>query len=153
MTEKVDKNGFTIFEILIVIGILGLIVALSSVALQSMYQDTGLKTSTNEIYRAFTDARNRTLASEGDTVYGVIVGTSSVTRFVGNTYNAGATTNRAFVFVAGVTATGSLVSNVTPITFTRLSGQPSSTGTIEIRNSTGSATNTLYIHMSGLVEY
>ena len=153
--QKINPRirGFTLVEIVIVLSILGIIVAMSTIALRDMYRNSALKTSTHAVYRAFTDARNNTLASVKDTVYGVMVGTSSVTRFKGPTFVVGSSTNQVTFFDAGVTATGSIVTNGTPVVFTRLTGEPSIIGAILIRDNTGTATNTLNIYASGLVEY
>ena len=132
--------------------ILGILSAISVVALKDLYRFSALKVSTNGVYRAFTDARNRTLASEGDTVYGVLVGTSSVTRFVGGTYTAGVATNEVYYFSGGVAATGTIVTNRVPIVFTRLTGQPNASGTIFMHNDTHTATNTIVIYATGLIE-
>lgn len=147
------KRGFTLIEIVVVFAILGMLMSVSAMALQNMYRDSAMKTSTNAVYRALTDARNRTLASEGDTVYGVMVSTTSVTRFLGSTFSTGAAGNEVFIFEAGVTATSSLISGGIPIVFARLTGEPSAIGSIFIRDSLGNATNTLHIYTSGLVEY
>lgn len=146
------NKGFTLLEILVVITILGILSAISVVALKDLYRYSALKVSTNGVYRAFTDARNRTLASEGDTVYGVFVGTSSVTRFVGSTYSIGASTNKVYYFTGGVSATGTIVSTALPVVFTRLTGQPSASGTVMMNNDTHTATNTITIYATGLIE-
>lgn len=153
MITQSTQKGFTLYEIIIVIAIMTIIIAITANGMRDLEQTSALKTSTDEIYRAFADARNRTLASEGDTVYGVVVGTSSVIRFTGDTYIAGSLENEVFEFLKGVTATGSLVAGEVPVIFRRLSGEPSVTGTYFVRNIAGMATNTLVVYPSGLVEY
>jgi prepilin-type N-terminal cleavage/methylation domain-containing protein len=146
-------RGFTLLEVLVVIAIMSIVTSITASTMENLQQSVALKSGTDEIYRALTDARNRTLASEGGTVYGVKMSTSSVTRFVGSTYSAGAAGNEVFVFERGITATSSLINSGIPIVFERLTGESSATGTIFVRNNSGSATSTMILYASGMVEY
>lgn len=148
-TQK--KYGFTLVEIIVVIAILALVATISVVTFMNMHRDATLRATASDVYESFTNARERTLASENDTVYGVHLATSSITRFVGNTYSAGHASNTVFTFENIVSATGTLVMQNANIIFERLTGKPSATGTLYIRN--GVSTSTVTIHGSGLIEY
>lgn len=152
MIRSTPQQGFTLTEILIVIALLVIFGTISMVAFQNFFRASALKVGTQEVLQAFTDARSSTLASENDTVFGVLVSSTSVTRFSGSVFTVGDPSNQTYFFEAGVSATGSLVTSGTDIVFTRLSGEPSATGTIYIRNDTSSATNTVVVHGSGLIE-
>lgn len=147
------RKGFTLVEILVVTVIIGIIAVVSAVSFKNMYSASSLRAGGEEVYRALSSARTNTLASQSDLVYGVFLATSTVTRFVGATYNAASTTNVVYTFTGGVTATSSLIANGTSIVFRRLTGAASASGTIYIRNSDGTSTTTLRIYSSGLVEY
>lgn len=147
------ERGFTLAEIVVVSAIIALVALISAGTFQNLHRASGLRASAGEVYRAFTDARTKTLASEDDTVYGVRIATTSVIRFTGPTYSAGAATNITYTFGAGVTATGTLAVSGTNITFQRLTGKPSATGTVYLRDAGKGSTTTITIHASGLIEY
>lgn len=149
------KYGFSIIEILVVIGILGIIIAISVLGFENMYRSSALRAGGSELYSALTEAQTKTLASKDGTVYGVHVSSTTVTRFVGPTYTAGAASSTVYTFEGGVTATSTFFTGGGNIIFNRLTGTPTIAGTttIHVRNSTGSATTTIYIYGTGLIGY
>lgn len=147
------RNGFTVIEILVVVAIMGLLASIAVAAFYNMGRAAAERIAAQEVYTAFIDARNRTLASEGDTVYGVYITETDVTRFTGPTYSAGDPENKVYTFDRGVAATSSLfASGSVAITFTRLTGEPSATGTVHVQGQGQTSTSTITIHASGLVE-
>ena len=147
------SRGFTLIEILVVIAILATLAAVTLLAFRNVYRDSARRTAIVEIADAFRDSRNNTLGAVNDTVYGVRVGTSSVTRFTGNTYTLGAVTNEVYEYEGGVTATGTLVTNGIAVVFARLTGIPSATGTILVRDIDQAGSTSVRIQSTGLIEY
>lgn len=147
------KLGFTFVEILIVLAIIALIATISAVAFKNMYDASALRAAGNEVYEALIDSRTKTLASNGATVYGVHVSSTTVERFTGDTYVSGDAENEVYVFEGGVTAAGTLVTSGTNVIFARLTGEPSATGTIAVRKQDGTGTTTITVHGSGLIEF
>lgn len=146
------RNGFTLVEILVVLSIIAIITTFSILGFRSMYQNSGLRIATEEVRNAFQVARSNTMSSKGDTVFGVHVASSSVTRFVGNTYSASNASNTIYYFEAGATATGTIVTNGINIVFTRLTGIPSATGTVIIEDSDRGSSTTVTIGATGLIQ-
>jgi prepilin-type N-terminal cleavage/methylation domain-containing protein len=144
--------GFTFIESMVVIAVISIIAGISLVGFENLGKSAALKAVREEVYQTLIDARNQTLASKDATVYGVLVGTSSIIRFTGPTYTPGASGNMVYQFEGGVTATGTPVTMATPFIFERLSGALSATGTIFLGNSDGTATRTITVHASGLVQ-
>jgi prepilin-type N-terminal cleavage/methylation domain-containing protein len=153
MRTPLQREGFTLVEILLTISILAMITAVSLSAFRSVYRSSGARVAAQEVADAFRESRNNTLSSKNDTVYGVYVGTSSVTRFVGDTYTFGNASNTVYTFEAGATATGTLVSNGVSVIFGRLTGVPNATGTILIRDIDDQNTATITVENTGLIQY
>jgi prepilin-type N-terminal cleavage/methylation domain-containing protein len=143
------KQGFSIIEILVVAAILGILATVSLQSFKSLYLNAVLRGGAGEVYDSLSLARTKTLASKDDTVYGVRVSSTTVTRFTGSAYVPGSATNQVYSFEGGVTATSSLLN--TDIVFARFSGVSNATGTIYVRGA--ESTSTIRIHTSGLVEY
>ncbi len=146
------NRGFTFVEILIAVSLLVLIGTFSVATFRALYQNSAERIVAQEIADALREARNNTIGSKNNTVYGVHIATSSVTRFVGATYTPGHASNTVYVFDGGATATGTFVTGGTSIVFTRLTGVPSATGTILIHNADMTSTTTVTIESTGLIE-
>jgi type IV fimbrial biogenesis protein FimU len=145
-------RGFTIGELLVTIAILGIFAVFSLIAFQNIYRSSGVRVAATEVSDALRSARNKSLEGQNDSVYGVYVSTSSVTRFVGSTYTYGHASNTVYTFEAGAHATGTLVENGMGIVFARLTGTPSVTGIIYLANADGTSTTTVTVNTTGLIE-
>lgn len=153
LNKGFSERGFTISEILVVLAIMGIIATLSVTTFRNMHDAAALRAGGNEIYAALSSAQTKTLASKDETVYGVHVSSTTVTRFRGVSYVAGDAANEVYAFEAGVTATSTLIAGGGDILFARLTGTPSVFGTIYVRDMAGAGTTTIIIHGTGLVEY
>ncbi len=147
-----SPRGFTLIEIMVALAVIMSLATVTLIAFQNMYRAGALTTAQSEVYTAFRDARTKTLASQDSTVYGVMVSSTTVTRFVGDTFSPGELTNVTYFFEAGVFATGTLAQSETPIVFKRLSGVPNATGTILIEQPNLGTFKTVSIHGTGLIE-
>jgi prepilin-type N-terminal cleavage/methylation domain-containing protein len=145
-----DAPGFTFIEILISLAVLSIIATFTVTAFRNIYQDSAERVVAQEVSDAFREARNNTIGAKSDTVYGVRVSTSSVTRFVGGTYTAGSASNTVYMYDAGVRATGTLIN--TNVVFRRLTGEPNATGTIFVVRADSTSTTTVTLNATGLVE-
>jgi Tfp pilus assembly protein FimT len=147
-----STRGFTYVEILTVLAIITVMSFMSLSAFRNVYRNGAERVTATEIADALREARNKTLSAHNDMVYGVRVGTSSVTRFVGSTYVEGNASNTVFYYEGGATATGTLVTNAVDIVFTRLTGAPSATGTIYVLDMDMLSTTTITLDGTGLVQ-
>ena len=153
MVIHTNKNGFSLIEILVVIAIISILASISTVALRSFYTSATLRSGTSEVFGALTNARSSTISAENDSVYGVHISSTTVTRFEGATYTFGNLGNLVYTFEGSIAATSSIIENGGDIIFSKLIGTPSATGTIYIYNKNGSGTSTILIYDSGLIEY
>jgi len=153
MNTSFITRGFSLIEILVVIAIIGLLGALSAVGFKSMYESATLRAGAGEVFGALTTARAKTLASDGDQVHGVHISHTEVTRFEGDTYISGASENKVYAFEGGIRATSTLISAGGIVLFERLTGKPNTTAIIYVYDIFRSATTTIILHGSGLVEY
>lgn len=71
-------KSFTLIELLLIVGILIILVGLAIPAFRFFQKETDLNNSTEEIINTLRLAQNKTLASEGDSQWGVYFSTTSV---------------------------------------------------------------------------
>lgn len=127
------KKGFTLVELLVVIAILGFLFVIVITSFREMQVRQALEFSTREVRQMIELARSRTLAAVNDNRHGVFIGTTRVVLFEGSTYNEHAATNVIFELDRRVRISNvSLTPSANTIIFTRGSGEPSSSGTIEL---------------------
>src|SRR5690606_146322 len=112
-----------------------------------------LELSTKEVRQMFESARSRTLASEGDTTYGVFIDTDRVVSFSGSSYSEGGAGNVVFELDPRVVISEISLSPVTDeVVFTRGTGEPSASGSIEISLvSDPSVLRTITITSTGII--
>ena len=81
-------KGFTLIEILIVIGILSVVFAFISTPILSFYRDVIYRGNVENVLTMLDEARKSTLSSYYSSQYGVHVSSTTVTLFRGSTYSA-----------------------------------------------------------------
>ncbi len=127
------SKGFTLLEILLGIGIILLVVVLLSSSLSNFRENNLLTEADATILGLLRDARPRTLASSGNTTYGVHFEETKAVLFKGASYNAADSSNEIYLLpgilnISLINLGGGLVE----VIFQRLSGGASSFGTITI---------------------
>lgn len=124
-------KGLTALEIIVSIAILGIAAAML-VSVLSGFRSAGYLVDTEtHIIGLFRDARSKTLASRDNMPYGVHFEETKAALFSGSTYGAPGTTIETYMVPVGVRiASISLANGGSNIIFARLSGTPSTSGTI-----------------------
>ena len=153
-----EHRGFTLIEILIVVGITILFLGLSIPQLRSFQQVSHLQGTGKEVVAALRLAKSRTLASEGALQYGVyfdaISTPSQYTLFQGSSY-ATRDTAKDEIAVLQKTIEISAISlgGGNEVVFERVTGSPSAAGTITFRQvADSSRTKVVSVLASGTIE-
>lgn len=150
-----SKNGFTLIEILIVIGILTLLVAGAVPGFQYFQRQRDLGSGADGIMAALRLARSKTLASQNDSPWGVYFFTSTAPNgyilFNGASYGTRVPSfDETHLLPASVAIAQISLSIGQEIVFTRLSGNASSSGSVVLKLANEPAkTKTVYISSSG----
>lgn len=147
------KQGFTFVEVLIVLAVLVIVSALSIVALHTLTKKTDLDTTRDNIISTLNIARNKTLASEEATQYGVYFDDSSdpdrYIFFQGQNY-ATASFEEIHNLPSSIEISSiSFNGGGNEVVFRRLEGKTDNYGSITIRFSATSETRIIYVYPSG----
>ena len=146
------KKGITALEIIIVLGVVGVLLALILPNFSKIREDQVVKSAASDILSAISKARSQTLASVESSEYGVRFESDRVIIFKGKVYSSGAPDNEIISIyspasISNVTL-GGVSGNSGDMYFNRLYGVPSLTGTITI--STSSISKTITISATGI---
>lgn len=142
-------RGFTIVELLVVLVIIGFLLAFSVAGIMRYAAYQSLSAEATEVYGFVRETREQTLA-DADTVFGIHIATSSITRFRGPVYDPATSTNVTLTLDT-VTLASSLATTSSTLHFQRLTGAPSATGTIAVQHVETGDTQEIVIHASGMV--
>jgi prepilin-type N-terminal cleavage/methylation domain-containing protein len=147
------KTGVTMMELIIALAVFGLLGFMAISAISRFRASSLLQATHAEIGQAFSEARNLTLASEKDTVYGVHVDSYRIVRFVGSTYASTTSTNKPYVFDPRVVVATSSFAGGSNVVFKRLTGATNNSGYVVIKlvnNNARRATTTIL--SSGIIQ-
>jgi prepilin-type N-terminal cleavage/methylation domain-containing protein len=151
--RRLPMSGFTLVELLVAMAILLIVAAVTLEGFRDYARVQQYNRFVEEVGRSLQVARQQTLGSKEDTVYGVYVGTNTVEIFTGATPIVGSAANTIFNFNPDIfVATTSLSGGAWFVTFKRVTGEPSATGTILIYSTELGKTATYTLHASGLIE-
>lgn len=148
-----DQNtrGFTFVEFLVVLAILIIVLGITVIGFQNFagYQQFNQAVADVQyiLNRAHTDARS----AVDDSAHGVKFAAGSVTEFTGDVYAAADPDNIVNTYQL-VTFDVELTGGVDEITFDKLTGLPSATGTVVVEGTAFSASTTITISSTGVIE-
>ncbi|MEX0933184.1 MAG: prepilin-type N-terminal cleavage/methylation domain-containing protein [Candidatus Paceibacterota bacterium] len=151
--SKKRKRGFTLIELLVVIAILLVVGSIVITGFKNFQIRQTLELSVKEVRQMLEFARSETLASRGDTQYGVYLDTDKAVLFEGASYTEGEVGNDVFELHPQVSLSQiSLVPISDEILFSRGTGEPSSAGFIEVSLvHNPSTTRTITITTTGII--
>jgi prepilin-type N-terminal cleavage/methylation domain-containing protein len=144
----IGSKGFTLIELLLSVTIIGIIMTLTTPVYQSFLTRNDLSNNTEAVASSLRRAVTYARGVKEDSVWGVKVLGSSIVVFKGTTYASRDTTfDETTSFPNTLTASG-----MDEITFSKLSGVPSTTGTITMTANT-TDTRTVTLNAKGMVAY
>jgi len=142
--------GFTLVELLVVIAVILLIVGfIFSGLLNYGYQQSFIAQVT-DLQLLVSEARQRTMTAETNQNFGVRFEVDRLIVFDG-LYSPTSTSQRVYVF-NGVSISPNLTNATNTITFSRLTGNPSATGTILVTDGRTNSTSSIHINQNGLIQ-
>ncbi|MBI2450375.1 MAG: prepilin-type N-terminal cleavage/methylation domain-containing protein [Candidatus Nealsonbacteria bacterium] len=148
-------RGFTLIELMIVVGIVAILAALAAPALRDFWMDTDLENSAEEIINTLRLAQNKTIASEGSSNWGVYFSISTspyqYTLFKGQNYLTRDVLSDDIHKIPGTVLVSEVnLSGGREAVFNRITGNPQQSGLITIAAKTDlSKTKTIYLEESG----
>lgn len=148
MPRRARTSAFTLVEIMISIGVVALLVAVSAASFSTFMKRDGVVGGSAALAAAIREARARTLASIEGSSYGVKISADRFAVFKGATYSP-MNEETPFFFAKGVIASTTMIY----IVFTRLTGTPSASGIIDVQlSSDPERRETVKVEGTGLVE-
>ena len=138
------KKGITIIELLVVLAVLGVMVSIALPQFSKMRENQVLKSGVQDILSSLDKARSQTLASLNSSEYGVHFEADKIIIFKGTDFSTRDTAKDETINIItpAVLSSGTLTLPAN-IYFNRLSGSPSTTGTVTISTSSYSKTITI----------
>jgi prepilin-type N-terminal cleavage/methylation domain-containing protein len=152
--KEMTQRGFTLIELLISIVIATILLGIVVEGFASYSKNQAVEKGALKIASLLTEARSSTLASKNGSEYGVHFDTNSATLFEGDTYSAGASTNKSlsldsFAEISSVT----LSAGGSDIVFNKLTGGTSDYGTTTVSlTSSTTQSKKIVVHPTGLIE-
>ena len=146
------KKGFSLSELLISVGVMVLLLGLIFTVFSSFNKKEALSKSTDIVISVLNEARQLTLFSKDDAIYGVHFDTNQAVLFKGESYLEGDESNIYFKINPVVEITTiNLAEGGSEVFFNRLTGETEDYGSITLSLSGDtSKTSAILINQSGL---
>ena len=144
----INNRGFTLIEALLSVSIVGIIAGLSIPVYQSFLVRNDLSNTVEGVASSVRRANTYARSVKDDSIWGIKVQNSVITLFKGTSFASRDTAYDETVNLPGTLA----ASGLDEVTFAKLSGTPSTTGTITV-TATSNDTRTVMINAEGMVAY
>ncbi len=142
------EHGFTLLEVLLSLALMSAIVGVSAPIYQSFQVKNDLDLAANAVAAGFRRAQILSLASDGDSSWGVHIAAGSITIFKGASYAGRDSAYDETTVVPGtITPTG-----LGDAVFARVTGASGAAGTVTLTASTGQV-RTVALSAKGTVTY
>lgn len=141
-------RGFTLLEVLLVIATIAVLAAISVPVYSNLQVRNDLDVVTNTSLQTLRRAQTLSQAVDGDSTWGVKLQQADITLFKGTSYSDRDTNfDEAYSLSGNVTPSG-----ISELVFAKLSGNPTTTGTITLTSSNNEIQN-ITINSKGFLDY
>ena len=145
-------RGFTLLEIIIVIGILGILLSVVMPSFMNFRRNSLLNVETMELMTLINRARILAVSSKNDQQFGVHLQADKAVLFQGGTYNAGDVTNETHTFATGITLSTIVINpGVSEIIFDKVTGATANNATTTLLVTGTTASTTVLVYPTGIV--
>lgn len=145
------QSGFTMVELLVVVTFIVLIATFAMSGFQNYASYQQYNQAVGDVAFTVQQTRLNARSAVADEAHGIKILSDSLTQFVGTTYILGAPTNVVTTYPL-VTFQPELAGGVDEIVFAKLTGLPSATGTIVTTGTSFSASTSLIISDTGVIQ-
>jgi Tfp pilus assembly protein FimT len=151
---KKQQTGISALEIVIVIGILGVILNIVIGSFSSFRNSSILQVGTEDIVSLMMQSRSDALSSKDDSVYGIHFETNNVVTFKGGVYSPSDPDNHVVSLDSRIQVSNIVLNGGgSDVVFNRLTGKTNQFGTIKITAVSASETfKTITVYSTGLVD-
>jgi len=145
-----NQRGFTLIEMLLTVGILAALASLSLPIYSSFASRNDLDLDTQTLASMIRRAETYSRTMNGDSNWGVKVQAGSAVLFKGASY---ATRDSTVDETDTITNTVTVGGSISEVVFTKLTGAPSTTGTITLTHTATNDVRTITLNAKGMVDY
>jgi prepilin-type N-terminal cleavage/methylation domain-containing protein len=146
--KKFSRSGYTLVEILLVLGMIAILAGISMPIYQTFQVKNYLNLGVSNTVQALRRAQLLSQAIEGDANWGVKIESGRIVLFKGVNFSS-----REEVFDEVSELPESVVPSLdTEFVFQKLSGEPQATGTLVLTANNGES-RTLTVNSKGIIEY
>ena len=132
-SSKTYPKGFTLIELLVVTAIITLLVVIALARFTTFGRQINIDLASQQLISALQLARNQTVASEDETVYGVHFEANKYVLFKGSDYVTSTDTKEFNLDKAEIYEINLLPAGSSNVVFTRIRGSTQNTGNIRVR--------------------
>ncbi len=144
------KKGFSIIEILTVIAIMLIILGITMYSYKIINSKKQVEVTTDSISSKLEQAKIDSISGKNGKNSGIHFNTTGYVYFSGNTFNPADITNSSSSFPTKIQVTKSFSDGGNDIIFSRITGIPNATGTIQILDTVNnSSSSTISIGIFG----
>ena len=133
LQEENNKNGFTLIEMLLVIGLVLVIFGITISVGRDFSSNIDLENTAKGISSKIKLAKSQSISALNGTHYSVRVEPSKIVIFEGSAYTAGLLTNSEYIFSDKIEIFAHSLGGGDDIVFSRLTGLTNNSGTISLR--------------------